>query len=255
VRFFLVLAAGCYASDPQPGAPCADATGCPSGLVCAGTGTCERTDLDAGIQIRPDAPTTLPYLAQHAGNQAVAIDTLTVTLSAPPKPGRLLVMIGGDPASPLQAVTGGGVPTWAIATRSIVNANVEVWYGITDGSSAKVDITLVGSGAVKTAVVTEWGNANGLVGASSDDGSTSPATTAPIATTTPDTLAVFAVANFVPNTFGTPGPNAWIQIPFATPMHSQSQWYRIVPTPTSVKPEVPITGNTWDAAVVAFRKQ
>jgi hypothetical protein len=252
VRLFLLLAAGCFAPDPQPGAPCATEGDCPSGLLCAGTGTCERTDLDAGMQIR-DAPSTLPVLIQHEGGQDVGIDTLVVRLDALPKAGHLLVMIGGDPASPLTTVTGGGVPAWTIATRSVVNANVEVWYGISDGSSAEVSITLAGSGGVKTAVVTEWANAIGLEGASSKAGTTSPATTTPIATTAPSSLAIFAAANYVPNMFGTPGPNAWTQIPFMTPMLSQTQWYRIVPTPTAVRPEIPLTGNMWDAAVVAFR--
>jgi hypothetical protein len=41
-----VLAA-CYSPKAKPGAQCASTGDCPSGLVCAATGTCELTDVDA----------------------------------------------------------------------------------------------------------------------------------------------------------------------------------------------------------------
>ena len=50
-------------------------------------------------------------------------------------------MIGAAEHGGLASVTGGGVATWTRATRSLNNTNIEIWYGITDGSSAAVTAT------------------------------------------------------------------------------------------------------------------
>ena len=46
----LLLAAACFSPHPSPGAPCAIGGICPEGLVCAATGTCELTALDAAVE-------------------------------------------------------------------------------------------------------------------------------------------------------------------------------------------------------------
>jgi hypothetical protein len=52
---FLLLVCACYAPTPQPGSPCDDEHPCPTPLICAaGTGHCERTDVDASAL--SDAP-------------------------------------------------------------------------------------------------------------------------------------------------------------------------------------------------------
>ena len=79
---FLLVAVGCYAPDPPPGARCAGGI-CPSGLVCsAATDTCERIDIDAARSI--DAALRTPALVQHKGGQQVGVDSLPVTLDATP---------------------------------------------------------------------------------------------------------------------------------------------------------------------------
>jgi len=57
MRFlWLVVLIGCYAPSAQPGSPCDDQHPCPAPLVCASTGTCERTEVDAAVAIAIDAP-------------------------------------------------------------------------------------------------------------------------------------------------------------------------------------------------------
>jgi hypothetical protein len=66
---FFALAAGCYASAPQPGAPCGDGRACPRGLTCIGTpGTCERMGVteDAPTDVADACPT-----ASCSGNDLV----------------------------------------------------------------------------------------------------------------------------------------------------------------------------------------
>jgi len=75
----LVLLAACYSPKAKPGARCSSTGECPSGLVCAGTGTCELTDVDAAIVIDvppPDSaidapagpPNDMPSGAQDVGS-------------------------------------------------------------------------------------------------------------------------------------------------------------------------------------------
>lgn len=254
VRAALLLGlVGCYAPAPEPGAPCASGR-CPSGLVCAAaTNTCEREDVDAGVRDAIDASPTGPALVQAKGNQQPGVPAMTVTLDAKPVAGHLLVMTGADPAAGLDGVSGGGVPAWVRAASSTVNANIEIWYGITDGTSAAITISLANANGIKTAVVSEWVRASGtLDGAQAGSGSTSPAHTAEIETTGP-TIVIFAAANFAPNTFDAPGPGTWIEIPYTPPVAVQQQWYRIVADPVKIAPTVALTGNLWDAAIAAFR--
>lgn len=230
-RIVRVLAAvsimwmGCYAPHPQPGAPCADGV-CPVGLVCSpATQTCELHAIDARLPdvpapdaardapvdasldaAAPDAPPAGPRLVQQATGNDVGVTTLSVTLPAAPASGDLLVMIGGDPHGPLDGVTGGGV-TWTLATSSLVNMNVEIWYGITDGSSSTVTITYASQTGPMTMSVSEWANVaapDPLDAAHAADGMTSPASAGSITTGGPD-LVLFAVADLTGNTFGDPG--------------------------------------------------
>jgi hypothetical protein len=261
----LVLWLGCFSAKPAPGAPCATDGSCPASLVCSpATRTCETHAVDAGhaIDARADAgpdariPDALhvPSLVQQVTRSNPNAVTLSVTL-APPAPGDLLVLVGGDPHAPLTDVTGGGT-TWTRAAISAVNANVEIWFGVTDGSSSTVTIDLPSSTAPMTMAVTEWSGmatTNVLDLATVADGTTSPASAGTLVTTNARDLIVFAVADGSPNMFGAPAPGAWTAMTGLDAPISQLEWYQLRASTGTIAPEVTETAGAWDAAIAAFR--
>lgn len=265
----MLLASGCYAPHPQPGAPCAS-TACPDGLVCSpATMTCELHAIDAAVDTRivdapidaridappADAPPTGPRVVQQATNHADSAASLSVTLPNLPASGDVLVMIGGDPAAELTGVTGGGA-TWTAAARSAVNANVEIWVGVTDGSSATVTITLTNSTSSMTIAVSEWAGlraANLVDVTSTGNGLASPADPGPITTTAANDVLIFGVGDGAPNTFGTPGPGTWTALDAVTGVITQGAWWRYVTATGTFEPTVGETSGQWDAALVALR--
>src|SRR5262249_7978327 len=138
-----------------------------------------------------------------------------------------------------------------------VNANEEVWFGITDGTSATVTITCATNcGAQPTWMnLSEWSGlatANVLDRAVAKDGLQSPARTGPLTTTGALALIVFAVADLTPNTIGAPAPGSWAAFAsIETVAITQNAWYGFVP-PGTYAPTVTETGNNWDAALVAL---
>ena len=262
----LVLVSACYSAQPSPGAPCPDGV-CPTGLVCSpSTQTCERHAIDAGTII--DGPRLIdapidgppdayvppqPILRQQVVNYSSSAASLSATLPASPTSGNLIVMIGGTPTAPLTSVTGGGIATWKLAVESTIQSNVEIWYGITDGSSATVTIALTNNTSPTWLSVSEWANVTDVVDDTSKlDGNTSPATAGSITTTTRD-LLLFGVSQFAPTNIGSPTPGTWTALQPIDGFVKQREWYRVEPSAGTYSASVSVSSNGWDAALVAFR--
>lgn len=269
----LGVLAGCYAPQPPAGAPCPANGTCPTGLVCSpATNTCEKQavmadarhpdgstiiDIDAAIDARPlDAfVANAPKLVQQNTNYADNAGTLSVTLATAPVSGHLLIMIGATPSGSLTSVSGGGA-TWNAATGSFVNANEEIYYGITNGTSATVTIARTGSTSPIWLSVSEWSGlatTGVLVDAKSKDGTTTAANPGGSVITTGATLLVFGASNNSPNTFGTPTPGTWTALTPISGFQVQSEWYRVEPTAGTYSVSVSQTANAWDASLAAFR--
>lgn len=265
------LLAGCYSPHPQAGAPCPTGA-CPDPLVCSpATRTCERTAVDApladvrAIDAAPDsavpidAPHVTGQLVQQAVNHADA-DTLTITLPQAPAAGNVLVFIGGDVHSELDAstgVAGGAVPVWRRATFSAINTNVEIWYGVTLGSTRDIVVHgVAGDTHPIFGSVSEWSglaiSGTMLDGAHANDGLSSPADPGAITTTNSYDVAFFAVSDLTPNTFGTPTPGTWQPMTGIQADISLGIWYRLVGAMT-LHPTVTETNNSRDAALAALR--
>lgn len=268
----LVLVTSCYSPQPSPGAPCPDGA-CPTGLVCSpATQTCERQALDASVDGLPlvdarvdarlDAPIDgppdayvppQPVLRQQAVNYASSAASLSATLPAPPTAGNVILMIGGTPAAPLTSVTGGGIAMWKAAVTSTVQANVEIWYGITDGSSATVTVALTNNTSATWLNVSEWENLTGAVDDTNKlDGQTGPATPGSVTTTTRD-LLVLGLAQFTPTNIGSPNPGTWTALQPIDGSVKQRAWYRVESTPGTYGASINVSNTGWDAALAAFK--
>jgi hypothetical protein len=230
-------------------------TGCSFQPKLSGDGGIDGTS-DATPDAPPDA-TVLPRLVRQAN--AFAEDTnlpLSATLPALPANGDLLVMIGAAEHGGLETVTGGGV-TWTRATRALININIEIWYGVSDGSNDTVTITFpTTSGLPMWMIVTEWsGMASSAVlnDALSMSGTTSPAYAGTLAAVLARDLVIFGASDKASNVFGTPVPAGWTMIDsMSSSVTQQTVWFEIAVTDGSSAPAVSETGNTWDAAVAAF---
>lgn len=264
----VVVWLGCYSPRPQPGAPCPDGV-CPEGLTCSPImQTCELTVVDARpvdtptpIDARPidgvptDTPQNAVMLVQQITNYAASGPTLAATLPIAPKAGNVLVMIGANLAGGLTSVTGGGVGSWTLATLSVDNANTEIWFGVTNGTSAMVTITRTTSVSPTWMSVTEWSGlatTNTLDMATAASGSTSPAAAGSITTSGP-ALVLFSIADQAPTTFGSPTPGTWTALAGTSGAYVQLEWYRIVTTSGTFAPQVTTTNTNWDAAIAALR--
>jgi len=213
-------------------------------------------DHDAATGDSRDAPHAMPALVQQATAAADDSDNpLVATLPAPPAAGDLLVMIGACSRGGLASVTGGGVATWTRATQMLANVNIEVWYGITDGSSAAVTIEHPPYGDPIWQLVTEWSgtaSANVLDAAASASGTSSPASAGAASLATRE-LAVFAVADLTPNTFGTPTQGTWTALmPVSSSTTTQQAWFAVAASGGSVTPTVTETGHSWEAAIASL---
>ena len=265
----IAIACGCYAPHPQPGAPCTDNI-CPSGLTCI-AGTCELPGYVAGDAARDapmprpdaitfdaavDAPGVQPQLVAQAQNHGIGLTSLSATIAT--HAGDLLVMTGASIRGALTSVSGGGA-TWTFATGSTVNTNVEIWYGVTNGTNNDVTITFAGATGDMWIVVSEWSglaSTSQLDGAISSSGLTSPADAGPINTVNATDLIIFAVADIQPNTFGVPAPGNWNQLMSINAsgfQPTQAEWYRFVGATGMFDPRVTETGGNWDAAIAAFK--
>ena len=199
----------------------------------------------------------LPALVQRAKAFANTTNSaLTAALTAAPANGDLLVMIGAAEHGGLSSVTGGGA-TWTRATRSLSNTNMEIWYGVTNGSSAIVTITFPAFTLPIWMIVTDWsGMASTSVsdGAGSTAGNTSPAAAGTPVSVAAGDLLIFGAADQTPNTFGNPAPGAWTVIDSVTSnATTETAWFEIAPSAGSYAPTVSETSHNWDAALAGFR--
>ena len=273
VAVVATVLAGCYSPHPQAGTPCPSGA-CPDPLVCSpATQTCERTAVDAPrppddgplpIDAAPDAlvppidAQTQAMLVQQATNH-VDGDAVTISLPGAPAAGNVLVMVGADIQRGLDApgaVTGGGVATWNRAAYSAVNANCEIWWGVTDGSSGDVTIHgMSGDTGAKFGNVSEWSGLlvqSALDGAHATSGTASPADPGAITTANAHDLVIFGVGDGAPNAFGAPGPGAWAALTPISADITLGVWYRVQTVAGTVHPTVSETAGAWDAALAAL---
>jgi hypothetical protein len=273
MRFGLALAvilAGCYAPQPHAGAPCPDGV-CPTGLVCSpATMTCETTAIDArladsitrdaAIDARVDArpidgpPPNQPVLRQQKTNYLNTNTQLSVTLDNAPVSGNVLIFVGATVSGGV-TITGGGIATWTVAGSSTVNANEEIYYGVTDGSSSTITISRNDTASPIWMNVSEWSGlatSSLLDDSAAKDGTTSPATAGSVTTVAP-ALLIFGAAEFQPSTFGTPAPGTWTALTQIDGTSvKQNAYYRIEPTPGTYAPSMTETEHEWDAAIAAL---
>jgi hypothetical protein len=250
-----LLIAGCQFSavvpQSQPGTDAASDG--PRSIDAARDGTLA---IDAAM---PDAPRMVPPPALVQQTTATANNTnapLVATLPARPANGALLVMIGAAEHGGLTSVTGGGVQTWTRATRALQNTNIEIWYGISDGSSAAVTATFPAYTLPIWMLVTEWSNmasTNLLDKTVSTSGTSSPAGAGSITTTSASELVIFGVGDQTPNTFGAP-QGTWNALTTVSSNATvQDVWYLLAPATGTFAPGVSETHHSWDAALASFR--
>ena len=208
-------------------------------------------EIDAAIVDGPSVEQ--PMLVQQAKAGAPnSNNPLVATLPAPPIAGHLLVAIGADEAGRLDSVTGGGVASWSLAAQSLANTNIEVWYGVTDGSSATVTVTADQDSLPMWIVVGEWSGASVFDGAKSANGTTSPAS-AGAQSVHADDLVIFGVADQAPTTFGMP-EGGWMPLMPVSSNHTEQRvWFTVAAATGTLAPMVTETALSWDAAVAAFR--
>jgi len=218
---------------------------------------CGRVHFDtqtASDSAAPAVDAAAPSLVQKNSAAMAAATMLSITLPARPTAGDVLVMIGGYPADLIVATTGGGA-TWTRAVASTANSNVELWYGVSDGTNATVTIT----GTMTDDFwmqVSEW---RGLVATNTVDqavaapGVVSPAAPGTFMTSATSDLVLLAVSDVLPNTFGMPIGAAWQDLGnVSDPSYVQSSWWTIAAPLTLLSPQVTETYHHWDALLVAF---
>ena len=211
-----------------------------------------------------DGPSATAELVQQVTGSSDPATTLEATLPAPPTSGHVLVMVGAAETAVLASVSGGGVTTWKVAARSNRYQNVEIWYGVTDGSSSTVTIKCVTSctttqgpmwmslgewSGLATTSLFETGNAaNGTASAALPGVANAGAITTIDA---PDLLIFGVVDHGTISTQVTGGQ--WTALePISLGSVAQSAWYQIVSTTGQFAAETAVTSN-WDAAIAAFR--
>lgn len=229
-------------------------------LGLAGCGFHTNAAVDGAPPLEPDTASVVdavhvqaPAFVQQAKAEAPNSNVpLVATLPAMPVAGHLLVAIGADEHGALSTVSGGGVGTWTLATRSIHNTNIEVWYGVTDGTSASVAMAFPMDDLPMWMVVGEWSGAAAFDGAMSTDGTTSPATAGSLAVHERD-LVIFGVGDQLPNTYGTLD-GGWTALMPAKSNHTdQRVWFTVAAATGTIAPSVTETAHQWDAAIAAFR--
>lgn len=194
-----------------------------------------------------------PSLVQQAKGEAPDSSApLVITLPQPPAPGHLLVAVGADEHGALTAVTGGGVVAWSLAARQLTNTNIELWYGITNGSSATISLTFPQDDLPMWAVVGEFAGATAFDGAISADGTASPASAGALSVHAHD-LVIFGVGDQMPNTFGAPAGGWTALMPASSDHTEQDVWFTVAAATGTLAPSVTETAHQWDAAIAAFR--
>gem|GEM_PF-3221982 len=275
MRYLLLLGlAGCFSPQPVPGAPCAADGSCPTGLVCGtgdrcvlpGTDDAAHDDasidpdapsdalVDASIDGPPiDAPGPMPQLIQQAFSFESPGTTLTTSFTSMPTAGHLLVAVGGCPTNALASIAGGAT-TWTRAAYSTTNSNIEVFVGVSNGEK-NVTITLPTCTSQMSLSISEWDHlaAMPIDVTSAAAGNVSPSSAGAITTTGAPRLILFSVANYTPNTFGTPSDGPWQSLMAINGAVEVRTWYRVVTATGMFAPTVSETHHDWDAALVSLK--
>lgn len=212
----------------------------------------------------PDAPRPTTHLVQQQTASDPKQWTLAATLPDPPTSGNVLVVIGATDRYNLLSPSGGGVSTWMLAAMSGTHANLEIWYGIPDGSSATVTITcacpMTTLGNMRLSV-SEWaGLATSNVVEDGKDaaGTATPgaATLPPLTTLDSPDLLIFGVAvvgTAASDATDAAGRGMWTALDsISVDPVVQRQWYQLVAEPNTYTASAMVNGD-WDAAIVAFR--
>jgi hypothetical protein len=231
--------------------------------------TCERMALaqDGGVDAVVDAAVDGPAdaivdamstatLIQETTNSATSAATISATLATAPGSGHVLVMVGAAISGSLTTVTGGGA-SWTRATSSLINTNIEIWFGVTDGTSSTVTINRTNNTTSMWLAVSEWtglATTATLDRATSTDGTSATISAGSITTTNAHDLVLFGASAPAPNSYGTPTPGTWTAMTgIASTQITQAVWYRIETTTGTLAPQVSHTGSGWDAALAALR--
>jgi len=138
-------------------------------------------------------------------------------------------------------------------------SNIEIWYGVSDGSNANVAIecNCVDPGDMRLGV-SEW---SGLVtpntldvGADGyGDVSMAPATVGPLTTTHSRDLLVFTVSGFGNIDTGVTGAGTWTSLARSSAgATTMSIWYQLLSETGTFTPTVNVD-TSWDTAIVALR--
>jgi hypothetical protein len=258
--------AACYRASPAVGVPCATNGACPRGQVCdhaLDPPICvTELSADAAVDAEADGQTTIdgtlpttPTLVQQSADSATS-GPLTVTLSSLPAAGDVVLVLAGSRQAPLRSVSGGGVTDWKFAARSVINCNEEIWYGITDGTSAAVSLFLPNNTGVIFGHVSQWRGlaTTPLDAATAHSAAASPAAPGTITTRHASDLLVLAASEPGQVTWGEPAPGTWTALtPVVGGACEQAAWYRFVTETGDYAPTVTESGTeNWDAAVAAF---
>ncbi len=277
VRYVLLVGLlGCYSPQPVPGAPCSSDGSCPSGLVCGADDRCvlpgatdarrddAQTDpdaatdalIDAAVDAPPgDATGPVPQLLQQAFSFEAPATTLTTAFTVAPTAGHVLVAVAGCPSNALASISGAAT-TWTRAAFATTNSNIEVFVGVANGDKS-VTITLPTCTSQMSLSISEWDHLAAMPIDITSDGSgiTSPASAGSITTTGAPRLILFSVANYTPNTFGTPSDGPWQSLMAINGAVEIRTWYRVVTATGMFAPTVSETHHDWDAALVSLTAQ
>lgn len=208
----------------------------------------------------PDAARPTTALVQQQTASSLSALRIDATLPALPENGHMLVVIGATDRSNLATPTGGGVGTWMRATFSVIQSNIEIWYGVTDGSSATVTIACACADAGNMRLlVTEWSGIiakNTVENSAGTSGTVSnPAATLMLSTLDSRDLLVFGVSLYGSIGSTATGDGTWSALDSVSVGSAmQSGWYQLVDQPGSYSATVPVTAS-WDAVIAAFRTQ
>jgi len=210
--------------------------------------------VDASIDGPPiDAPGPMPQLIQQAFSFESPGTTLTTSFTSMPTAGHLLVAVGGCPTNALASIAGGAT-TWTRAAYSTTNSNIEVFVGVSNGEK-NVTITLPTCTSQMSLSISEWDHlaAMPIDVTSAAAGNVSPSSAGAITTTGAPRLILFSVANYTPNTFGTPSDGPWQSLMAINGAVEVRTWYRVVTATGMFAPTVSETHHDWDAALVSLK--
>jgi hypothetical protein len=204
------------------------------------------------IKAPPDVAPAI--LVQQTTSTAVMATMLQATLPQSPTSGNVLVMVGATPARSLMSVTGGGA-IWQRGALSTVTANIELWFGVTDGSSATVTIACPVCPAEDMRMdLTEWSGVSPStpfdVGSLESSGDMTMPATATLTTKHANDLLIFALSDGA--TIGDPG-GAWLTLDnVSVGSDAQREWYQIVSAVGTYTPQVTVL-TAWDAGLIALQ--